>query len=115
VNKIDRRPEMLSIISKKGSNHKNNNNEVADYIKDYLGLNRPNLNIFIQSAKDYAVQSCMDNIASLNYGLDNKLISGKPYTMSELYEQAIHAEKAFTAGVQWAFQHMKSGNNENSK
>ena len=106
---------MLSIRSKNTSNHRNSDTAVVDYIKNYLGLNRPNLNIFIQAAKDYAVQSCMDNIASLNYGLDNKLISGKPYTMAELYEQAIYAEKAFTAGMRWAFQYMKLGNDGKSK
>ena len=98
---------MFSTRSKRRSNLGSKGTAVAQYLKAYLGLNPPNHDILIQAAKDYAVQSCMDNIASLNYGLDNKLISGKPYTMSELYEQAIHAEKAFTAGIQWAFQHAK--------
>ncbi len=98
---------MFLTIPKRRSKTGNKDTAIAQYIKAHLGLNRPNRDILIQAAKDYAVQSCMDNIASLNYGLDNKLISGKPYTMSELYEQAIHAEKAFTAGIQWAFQNMK--------
>jgi len=105
---------MFLITSKKRSNH-GHNNVVANNLKEYIGLNHANPNAFTRAARDYAVQSCLDNIASLNYGIENKLISGKPYTMSELYEQAIHAEKAFTAGIQWAFQHSKPTNCKNSK
>jgi len=104
---------MFSIRKKNKLVHGNNNNVVADCIKEYIGLNQANFDVFIRAARDYAVQSCLDNIDSLNYGLENKLISGKPYTMSELYEQAIHAEKAFAAGIQWALQHTKRISNKN--
>ena len=82
----------------------NNPSAAASYIGQYLDINRSNYDPISQAAKEYAVNSCMNNIASLKYALDNKLISGKPYTMSELYEQAIYAEKAFLAGVEWASQ-----------
>ncbi len=82
----------------------NDPSAAASYIGEYIGINRSKYDPISQAAKEYAVNSCMSNIASLKYALDNKLISGKPYTMSELYEQAIYAEKAFLAGVAWASQ-----------
>jgi hypothetical protein len=97
----------MFLIKKKNKFDRRNTKAVATCIKKYVGLNQGNFDIFSRAAKDYAVQSCLDNIASLNYGIENKLISGKPYTMSELYEQAIQAEKAFTAGIQWALRHTK--------
>ncbi len=87
------------------SRQKKNVSTAMDYVKDFIGLNGRNHNAITKAAKEYTVRSCTDNIASLQYGLDNKLISGRPYTMSELYEQAIYTERAFSAGVQWALQH----------
>ena len=98
---------MLSIKPYKKLLSKNNRIATIDHIKDYISVKRGNYNICTQAAKDYAVKSCMDNIESLKYGLENKLISGRPYTLSELYEQAIYAERAFTAGVHWAFQYVR--------
>ncbi len=89
-------------------NQKNDNLAKAGYIQDYLGVNKAAYDVFTQAAKEYAVKSCMDNIASLQYGLDNKLISGKPYKMAELYEQAIYAERAFAAGIKWTFQYINN-------
>jgi hypothetical protein len=99
---------MLSVQLKKSLNWKANRVATPDYIKDYIGINRGNYDVLTQAAKEYAVKSCIDNIESLKYGLENKLISGKPYTMSELYEQAIYTERAFTAGVEWAFQYVEA-------
>jgi hypothetical protein len=97
---------MLSIRSKRGINSTDKSCITSGYLKDYIAITSGNNDIFSQAAKDYAVKSCMDNIASLKFGLDNKLISGKPYKMAELHEQAIYAERAFTAGVQWAFRYV---------
>ncbi len=99
---------MLPPKIKKTQNRKNNSLAAVGYIQDYLGVNKATYDVFTQAAKEYAVKACMDNIASLQYGLDNKLISGKPYKMAELYEQAIYAERAFAAGVKWAFQYLNN-------
>jgi hypothetical protein len=99
---------MLSVRPKQKLNRQVSSAATVGYIKDYMGISRGKYDVFTQAAKEYAVKSCMDNIASLKYGLDNKLISGKPYTLSELYEQAIYAERAFTAGIQWALQYFKN-------
>ena len=92
---------MLSLRSRQ----KKNVSTAMDYMKDFIGINGRNHNAITKAAKEYTVRSCTDNINSLQYGLDNKFISGRPYTMSELYEQAIYTERAFLAGVQWALQH----------
>lgn len=97
---------MLSLRPKQKINCKDSIPAAMGYIKDYIGINGGNNDAIARAAKEYTVRSCTDNITSLQYGLDNKLISGRPYTMSELYEQAIYTERAFLAGVQWAFQHV---------
>jgi hypothetical protein len=97
---------MLSAKLKKRLNRNVNGLSSMGSIKDRLDVKKDACDVFTLAAKEYAVKSCMDNIASLQYGLDHKLISGKPYKMSELYEQAIYAERAFTAGVRWALQYM---------
>ena len=85
-----------------------------EYIRDYVGINKGKYDIFTRAAKEYTVTSCAENIESLRYGIENKLISGKPYKMSDLYEQAIYTEKAFTAGVRWVFQYIKTVRKEKS-
>ena len=95
---------MLSLRPKQKINGKENVSAAAGYIKDYIGINGGTGDTIARAAKEYTVRSCTQNMASLQYGLDNKLISGRPYTMSELYEQAIYTERAFLAGVHWAFE-----------
>jgi len=99
---------MLSLKLKKSSNWKADSLATPEYIRDYIGINRGNNDIFTQAAKDYAVNFCVNNIESLKYGLENKLISGKPYKMSDLYEQASYTENAFMAGIRWALQYVKT-------
>ncbi len=88
-------------------NGKPNRITAPRYLEEYLGLNKTH-DIFARAAKEYAVNSCVENMESLRYGIENHLISAEPYKMSELYEQALCAEKAFTAGAQWAFRNMNS-------
>jgi hypothetical protein len=92
---------------KKTLNSKPNRITAPKYLEQYIGLDKTH-DVFTRAAKEYAVNSCVANMESLRYGIENHLISAEPYKMSELYEQAICAEKAFTAGAQWAFQNLNS-------
>ena len=92
---------------KKTLNSKPNKITAPKYLEEYIGLDKTH-DVFTRAAKEYAVNSCVANMESLKYGIENHLISAEPYKMSELYEQAICAEKAFAAGAQWAFQNLNS-------
>lgn len=76
-----------------------------DYIREYVSIGaQEDDNEVAQAAREYAANSCIEDLEAQRYWLINKLSTGKPYKMSDLYDQAIYSRKGFEAGALWGLQ-----------